>query len=371
MLPSMRFEHYQQTSRLPNLDGLRGIAILLVLLHHVPISATHWLSQLQVNGKQGVALFFVISGYIVVTLLLREYRHKAKIDVTGFLIRRTFRLWPLYYAVLALEAGMVAAGLYSDANQQLFSDKLGCYVLYCSNFLESSGQGPFFVSWSLAVEEQFYLFVAVTLLLLPVRFLLFVVAGMLFLKLGLIYFTDQVDETRLLWRVLLGYSEAIIIGVMAAFLLESRAGFDLVRRLKNIPFLVPLAYTGLFAMLLFVQLHHRSEPMTVTFYLLCALTVVLSVTRGPLPVVGGKWLSFVGVISYGIYLLHMPVISGVKKFASDPLLIFIVSLVVVLPMAWASYRFFENPIRKYGSGLSRALGQRSANRYVKKSVETI
>lgn len=90
------FSGYLSRKRIPNLDGLRGLAIFLVLAHHVPVSGVRWIAQFQHYGKHGVSLFFVISGYIVMTLMLREVRKSGAIDIGGFLMRRILRLWPLY-----------------------------------------------------------------------------------------------------------------------------------------------------------------------------------------------------------------------------------------------------------------------------------
>jgi len=133
------FSSYLSRKRVPNLDGLRGLAILLVLAHHVPTSSVDWFARFQHHGSHGVSLFFVISGYIVMTLMLRELRKSGGIDVRGFLVRRILRLWPLYYLILLVEAGLVyVAQVYSPENQALFTDNLACYVLYCSNWLETS-----------------------------------------------------------------------------------------------------------------------------------------------------------------------------------------------------------------------------------------
>lgn len=83
-----------------NLDGLRGIAILLVLLFHVPRVKLPWLLAFQLNGLYGVDLFFVLSGFLICSLLLREERSTGQIHLKNFYARRILRIQPLYYAVL-------------------------------------------------------------------------------------------------------------------------------------------------------------------------------------------------------------------------------------------------------------------------------
>lgn len=343
-----KFANYLSRKRIPNLDGLRGLAILLVLAHHAPTAAGDLAAQFQHNGKHGVSLFFVISGYIVMTLMLREYRNTQSIDLKGFLWRRALRLWPLYYVILLGESLLVyVAQVYTPENQALFSDKLGCYVLYCTNWLENSGEGPFFVAWSLAVEEQFYLLLSLLLVFLRPAVLPIVFAGLLAAKLLLVNVAG-VEPGALPWRILLSYSEAILLGVLLAFLLDSRRGYDAFIRVAGSPTsaMVWLGTSAIF--LLFVPLEHKSDLPALAFYLVCTLLVGSCAVNARLPVIGGAALSRVGLLSYGIYLMHMPILSAIKRVTTDPVLVSLGTFAVVLPLAWMSFAWFEEPIRRLG-----------------------
>ena len=152
------FEAFQANSYFNALDGLRAVSILMVLLHHVPRFQQGLMHTLQANGRYGVAFFFVISGFLICTLFLREEQKTGRIDLWKFYGRRALRLLPLYYAALLLQAVFVFAfKQYAPENQELFREKLPAYLLYYSNWLATATQGPFFCAWSLAVEEQFYL----------------------------------------------------------------------------------------------------------------------------------------------------------------------------------------------------------------------
>jgi peptidoglycan/LPS O-acetylase OafA/YrhL len=346
---SLSFEEYRRQSRIENLDGLRGIAILLVLLHHIPDASVEWIAQLQEHAKHGVSLFFVISGYIITTLLLREDHISNGVNVRDFLIRRTLRLWPLYFAVLLMEAFLVfGLRVYSPENQSLFADKLPCYVLYCSNWLESSTEGPFFVSWSLAVEEQFYLFVALLLLFVRPRFLPVAAAVLLASKAVLVNLWPEVRLANLPWRVLLSYSEAILLGVLLAVLLDNRRAYkSFVRGFASRA--VILAIFMIFAgYLILGPLEGSADGGALLFYVICTLIVGMSAVRPALPVIGGRILSSIGLISYGIYLMHMPILSAVKKITNEPALVLVLTMAVVFPVAWMSYTYFEEPIRRLG-----------------------
>ncbi len=339
---------YISRKRIPNLDGLRGLAILLVLAHHVPTSGVDWLARFQQYGKHGVSLFFVISGYIVMTLMLREFRESGAIDAKGFLMRRILRLWPLYYVVLVLEAGLVyIAQVYSPENQALFTDKLACYALYCSNWLETSGQGPFFVSWSLAVEEQFYLLLALILLVLRPAWTVAFFGGLLLVKILLANWV-AVDLSLQFWRILLSYSEAILFGILLAFLLNERSFYTWFNRFATVRSMPALLHVALGCLLIFGNLEHKSDLNALIFYLVCTLLVGVCAVSEKLPILGGRSLSWMGLLSYGIYLMHMPIISAVKRFTEQPVLVMFLTLIVVMPLAWLSYTFFEEPVRKWG-----------------------
>ncbi len=341
---------YLDRARLPNLDGLRGIAILMVLVHHVPATGIAWLAQVQEQAKHGVSLFFVISGYIVMTLLLREIRRDGSVDVGAFLWRRSLRLWPLYFAVLALEAVLVfGLGAYSAENQALFAEKLPCYVLYCSNWLETSGQGPFFVSWSLAVEEQFYLAVALLMLAIPGRTTLAAVFGVLLVgKVFLVHGFPGVDLAALPGRVILSYSEAILMGTLLACLLDARWGYRLFMRTTASRFTMPFLLLVFLVCLAFLDLSEKSGFPALVFYVISALIVGAAATGKPLPVLDGPLLSRIGLYSYGIYLMHMPVLSAMKRIFDSPAWVLVSTFAVVLPIAWFSFHFFESPIRRLG-----------------------
>ena len=347
------FTSYLARKRVPNLDGLRGLAILLVLAHHVPASSVDWVARLQHHGSHGVSLFFVISGYIVMTLMLRELRKSGVIDIRGFLLRRILRLWPLYYLILLVEAGLVyVAQVYSPENQALFTDNLACYVMYCSNWLETSGQGPFFVSWSLAVEEQFYLLLSLLLLVLRPALLAAVFVVLLVVKLALAN-SVHVDMLALPWRVILSYSEAILLGVLLAFLLNDSRSYAWISRFAAYRYMPAVLFVMFGAFLLFANLESKSGVTALVFYLICTLLVGVCAISDKFPIVGGKALSWIGLLSYGIYLMHMPVLSAVKKFTMEPVLVLIFTFVLVLPLAWFSYRFFEEPLRQWGRTRSR------------------
>jgi peptidoglycan/LPS O-acetylase OafA/YrhL len=139
--------------RLPSLDGLRAASIILVLLSHLPgLDAVPVLNQLwRIDaGNLGVRVFFVISGFLITTLLLSEHARSGTIDLKRFYLRRTFRIMPPFYVFLLCMwiGGMM--GLH-----QVSMTSSWHAATYLTNYLSS--EWPVGHTWSLSVEEQFYL----------------------------------------------------------------------------------------------------------------------------------------------------------------------------------------------------------------------
>jgi peptidoglycan/LPS O-acetylase OafA/YrhL len=103
-----------------------------------------------------------------------------------------------------------------------------------------------------------------------------------------------------------------------------------------------------FGILLFGSLEHKSDMNALAFYFVCAVLVGTFAVSDGIPIIDGKYLSRIGVLSYGIYLIHMPVISAVNKVTIEPMLVMFLTLLVVVPLAWLSFSYFEEPIRQWG-----------------------
>jgi peptidoglycan/LPS O-acetylase OafA/YrhL len=142
-------------SRLFQLDGLRGLAVLLVVVSHIPYSTEipEYAKGLTIYsyGNLAVRLFFVISGFIVTHLMLKEQQRAGEISLIRFYCRRFLRLAPVYYCYLGILALVALSGFYRDD----LTSWLGSLV-YLRNYL-GSGRSATIHFWSLSVELQFYL----------------------------------------------------------------------------------------------------------------------------------------------------------------------------------------------------------------------
>ncbi len=148
--------------RIPSLDGLRAVSILLVLAGHT--CGTHGAPDVDLPlgdyAHLGVGVFFVISGYLITTLLFKELSRAQRIDIKGFYVRRCFRIFPAFYAYLGVLAASSALGLLAVPPKDL-----AYAATYTVNFVPEKSWHVGHI-WSLSVEEQFYLIWPATLALL-------------------------------------------------------------------------------------------------------------------------------------------------------------------------------------------------------------
>jgi peptidoglycan/LPS O-acetylase OafA/YrhL len=146
--PSLRVENQVTMKRIPSLDGLRAISITLVILSHLVKWKHLSLARLETYGALGVNVFFVLSGYLITQLLLREYERSSTVSLREFYIRRAFRIFPAAFVFLA-----VVIVLYW---KQMRWYHVAAAVFYVAN-MDLTRPWIFGHLWSLSIEEQFYL----------------------------------------------------------------------------------------------------------------------------------------------------------------------------------------------------------------------
>lgn len=332
---------FVQTKSFQSLDGLRALAILAVLWHH---HADHALPGLAftARGFLGVDLFFIISGFLITTLLLREKSQTGTISLRGFYLRRFLRILPPYYLMLLVVAATAflkpgATGL--DAVRH----DLPYAVFFLSNLVPM--QSLLAITWSLSVEEQFYL-LAPTLEKRARRILpyLFPVAYVM-VSLPLFAPFDAAALPSFFKETTFG---PILLGVMLAHALDAPGSFGLLRRLagwRPAPMI--------FAVLAVVAASSPVENFTgwsrlLAHWALLALVASCVVREDNLlaPLLRSWPLRRIGVVSYGIYLYHLLTMHFVVKAldaAGVPLghSVFVANTFASWAVAEISYRLFE------------------------------
>ncbi len=157
------YEKFRKARFFGSLDGLRALSIVGVILFHswwgTPYYRQFNAIPVLRQGSFGVHIFFVISGFLITTLLLREQDRFGKISIRDFYMRRALRIWPLYYATIALYVVLIWA-LQGPARRATFFHYLPYFLTYTYTWFISPRwpTGPFNLAWTLATEEQFYAF---------------------------------------------------------------------------------------------------------------------------------------------------------------------------------------------------------------------
>ena len=361
--------------RLPGLDGLRAVAILAVLAFHLD---PRWLP----GGFLGVDVFFVISGFLITTLLVRERAHTGRIDLWGFWTRRARRLVPALL-VLVPSVILLARLVETDLLVGIRRQAIGA-LTFTSNWLEIAAGSDYFHStapqllmnlWSLAVEEQFYLvwpLVALALLrIAPSSRARAGVAVALALASAVLMAT-RFDPSLGATRVYYGtdtHLMGLMLGAALAFAWAAphRAwtSTDTWQRVR-VP-AVALAGATLVGLVAFLD---ESNPLTFRGGLLAAslatTVLVLGVVERPTPLrtmLNLPVLRWIGERSYGLYLWHWPVILIVEadlpwgsRGADHYLWSRLWCVIVTVAIADLSYRLIETPVRQRGfAGSARHL----------------
>lgn len=319
----------------PSLDGVRAVAIAMVVSFHAV--------GLPKGGWQGVDLFFVLSGFLITTVLLEERARSGRVSVGAFYLRRALRLLPALVAVLAVFL-MVSAITSADGPRTYFGLVGG--LGYVSNLVLAGGMGERFPIelahlWSLASEEQFYL---VWPLVLGVaagrhRLLLALVAGgiaVATIRQFQLAFAGE-DPRRILFAPDTR-SVSILAGCALALLLA--------RRPLNVGALVPaaLAFLGGGAFLLGVELVSLSGPPSLLFALACVVVIAHALDeRSRLSrVLSVAPMVFLGRISYGLYLWHQPIFVWMGSYGGWSALD-LVAVPLAILVATTSYYVVERP----------------------------
>lgn len=332
---------FRQTKHFGSLDGLRCMSILPVVWHHtggagyehVPFLASGWF---------GVSLFFAISGFLITTLLLRERDQTGTIAMRKFYARRTLRIFPLYYAVVGVYAALSLAGL-SNAGDEYIRN-LPYFITYTANFIEPEPV-LFALAWSLATEEQFYLTWPWVEKHLPRQALWIMLALVMFLlPLDLHVFDSVLGTESWPYEILIRIQMPICLGVVGAHLLHSERSFRWMAKLFGHRFSSMVLLTGTLALLALPWSDVRNMAL---FFVLAGLVIscVMREDHVLAPILRLRPIVDIGVVSYGIYLLHMLVGNAITRLPFWPEEMFVAHFVATAALTYLvakiSFHTFE------------------------------
>ncbi len=373
-----------KTRYMPGLDGLRAIAVIAVIIYHLN-------PQMLSGGFLGVDTFFVISGFLITSLLIHEYNETGRIDLKNFWIRRFKRLIPAvvfllmvlvsYMSVFHLERLMA---IKSDVIAALVYMSNWWFIIEDVSYFEALEAHPLKHLWSLAIEEQFYIIWPLVLLLMLVlvkrmgriwliTFILSVVS-----LIAMVVISEPLGDNS---RVYFGTdtrAHSLLIGVMLAYIFPPfRLKTQIDRTSSAVLNSIGVISLGvLIYMFTFVSASHYWIYAGGLYLIAAITTLLIAASVHPTTFFATKFLGnplfvWIGKRSYSLYLWHYPIIVLSNTYfiqGQVPIYMVIIQIILTLVMAEISYRFIEQPFRREGF---KALGFRSVVKRVRFIIVTV
>jgi peptidoglycan/LPS O-acetylase OafA/YrhL len=334
----------KSVGRLPQLDGIRGIAILLVIFHNETSRYPFLhLDRIFANGWMGVDLFFVLSGLLITGILLDT--KKSAGYFRNFYARRCLRIWPLYYSSLLFMFGVIPL-LFPAESKTVFerSSPWWAFPLYLQNFLipiPESATGLLGVTWSLAIEEQFYLVWPLIVRFCSTRLLRWIAVSVICLSPVLRLFLSSAGVD--IYSNTFSRLDGLMAGALLAIVIRS-TDFDPSRNLGK-------AWVALCIATPLAFLTEAVGARRIVFSMSAAASaslVYLALYSGQRWLQGAlrnRFLVYTGTISYGLYLLHkIPFNLGTALHLNQyPVLAAPILLAIAYGMATLSWSLLEKP----------------------------
>jgi peptidoglycan/LPS O-acetylase OafA/YrhL len=355
----------------PGLDGLRAVSVVAVILYHAGFGWMH-------GGFFGVEVFFVVSGFLITSLLLEEHGNSGTVSLASFWRRRARRLLPALFAVLVAVAAWTAVLGSAEQRWQLRRD-LPWSVFYVANWGQILGDIPYFTSgeppllrhlWSLAVEEQWYLvWPLVFLVLIRTRLRFSSIAAVLGVTaLATMALTGWLhrggpgplggppglfagaDRTNFMYLSTITRASGLLLGAAAAFVWRP---WRTERAMQADPRVLDFTGGAAVGALLCVfgvaaltdgYVYQWLLPLVSVLSLVAVLVVVHPAATGMRAVFAWGPLVEVGKRSYGLYLWHWPVFVVMAATHGSVVRVF-AALTVTVVVSEACYRFVEQPVR--------------------------
>jgi len=335
--------------RIAEFDGIRALSVLFVLLVHISYGRIS-------GGFLGVDVFFVLSGYLITMLLLKERERYGRINLPRFYVRRVLRIMPPL--VIAVLLGVLLKRVVSS-DESDDTERVWAVLLFYANFLPPETMGNLVHAWSLAIEEQFYLFWPALLLfafqlhpIVPAILAILVIVVSVAVR---VWMVIHIEHNDLVYTFTLSRLDSIMLGCLLA-LIEPRLS-------KATKAIGPLgaATIGWLSLALLISMlflatrpFMQTEPFGFLAFAVLAATFVFISPRLPerswlklgLRQRAAQWL---GQRSYGLYLYHYPIFLAfeVIRIPGDVTnFVFVAAAKIALSLAFAelAWRFVEQPV---------------------------
>ena len=355
---------------LPSIDSLRALAVLAVIIYHVDVNYLP-------GGFLGVDLFFVLSGYLISSLIIKEFRKTGTVNLYNFYIRRARRLLPAVYFMITV--GLVVMVLFNevllrkshlDAIFGYIYSSNWWYIFHKLDYFDSFGaQSPFKHLWSLAIEEQFYMIFPLLFLLVNGKKkskdgtyklnknFLYVVLGLILVSLIAHILLFDINNISRIYFGTDTRAFSLLVGVVGAILYPMERLHSKVTPQQNIIYsVVSLVSIATLITVMVYTSEYNTWLYRGGFLLVAILGLIVIISSGKQHTLMSKLLSFkpvvfIGKISYSLYLWHFPILvltTPVSEIGNPNIIFVILRVILTFVLATASYVFVETPIRKLG-----------------------
>ena len=355
---------------LPSIDSLRALAVLAVIIYHVDVNYLP-------GGFLGVDLFFVLSGYLISSLIIKEFKKTGTVNLYNFYIRRARRLLPAVYFMITI--GLVVMVLFNevllrkshlDAIFGYIYSSNWWYIFHKLDYFDSFGaQSPFKHLWSLAIEEQFYMIFPLLFLLVNGKKkskdgtyklnknFLYVVLGLILVSLIAHILLFDINNISRIYFGTDTRAFSLLVGVVGAILYPMERLHSKVTPQQNMIYsVVSLASIATLITVMVYTSEYNTWLYRGGFLLVAILGLIVIISSGKQHTLMSKLLSFkpvvfIGKISYSLYLWHFPILvltTPVSEIGNPNIIFVILRVILTFVLATASYMFVETPIRKLG-----------------------
>ncbi len=355
---------------LPSIDSLRALAVLAVIIYHVDVNYLP-------GGFLGVDLFFVLSGYLISSLIIKEYKKTGSLNLYNFYIRRARRLLPAVYfmitvvlVVMVMFNGVLLKKSHLDAIFGYIYSSNWWYIFHKLDYFDSFGsQSPFKHLWSLAIEEQFYMIFPLLFLLINRkkkdkdgfyklnRNFLYVILGVILVSLIAHIILFDINNISRIYFGTDTRAFSLLVGVVGAILYPMDKLNTKITPQENLVYSVVslISIAALITIMIYTS-EYNTWLYRGGFLLVAILGIIIIISSGKQHTVMAKLLSFkpvvfIGKISYSLYLWHFPVLvltTPVSEIGKPNIFFVVLRVILTFILAIISYALVETPIRKLG-----------------------
>lgn len=360
----------KKTKYLPSIDSLRAIAVIAVIIYHIDANYLP-------GGFLGVDLFFVLSGYLISSLIIKEYKSTGTVNLYNFYVRRARRLLPAVYfmitvvlIIITLFNGVLLKKSYLDALFGYIYSSNWWYIFHKLDYFDSFGsQSPFKHLWSLAIEEQFYMFFPLIFLIFNRKSksnngnsklnknFIYVVLSLILVSLIAHILLFDINNINRIYFGTDTRAFSLLVGVVGAILYPMDRLSERTTKKDNMIYSI----VSLVSILVLIGIMINTSEYNTWLYrggflLVAIIGLIIIISSGRQYTFMSKLLSFkplvfIGKISYSLYLWHFPILvvtTPVSEIGNPNLFYVTLRIVLIFLVATGSYMFVETPIRKLG-----------------------